>query len=111
MGEKATQLRGELRELVKTHVPGDFLGAFTDDPAGLAGYWPSVGCCACPGRKISVEGALRCGSRPWCARKCGPTTSPGVLSTWESTGLGRSSCATAPKNSSASTCRRSRTAR
>jgi alkylation response protein AidB-like acyl-CoA dehydrogenase len=35
MGEKATQLRGELRELVKTHVPGDFLGAFTDDPADL----------------------------------------------------------------------------
>ena len=35
MGEKATQLRGELRELVKTHVPDDFLGAFTDDPADL----------------------------------------------------------------------------
>src|SRR6202790_4176761 len=36
MGDKATQLRGELRELVKTHVPHDFLGAFTDDPADLA---------------------------------------------------------------------------
>jgi len=35
MGEEATQLRRTLRELVKTHVPGDFLGAFTDDPADL----------------------------------------------------------------------------
>ena len=35
MGEKATQLRRELRELVKMHVPEDFLGAFTDDPADL----------------------------------------------------------------------------
>ena len=35
MGEKATQLRGELRELVKSNVPDDFLGAFTDDPADL----------------------------------------------------------------------------
>src|ERR1700730_7913885 len=35
MGEKATQLRGELRDLVKSHVPADFLGAFTDDPADL----------------------------------------------------------------------------
>jgi alkylation response protein AidB-like acyl-CoA dehydrogenase len=33
MGEKATQLRNELRQLVKSHVPQDFLGAFTDDPA------------------------------------------------------------------------------
>src|SRR5215204_4180885 len=35
MGQKATQLRGELRELVKTHMPEGFLGAFTDDPADL----------------------------------------------------------------------------
>ena len=35
MGPEATRLRAELRELVKTHVPGDFLGAFTDDPADL----------------------------------------------------------------------------
>jgi alkylation response protein AidB-like acyl-CoA dehydrogenase len=35
MGAKATQLRGELRELVNTHVPEGFLGAFTDDPADL----------------------------------------------------------------------------
>jgi alkylation response protein AidB-like acyl-CoA dehydrogenase len=35
MGQKATQLRGDLRELVKTHVPEGFLGAFTDNPAGL----------------------------------------------------------------------------
>ncbi|MGI8329425.1 acyl-CoA dehydrogenase family protein [Actinomadura scrupuli] len=35
MGEAATALRGELRRLVKEHVPPDFLGAFTDDPADL----------------------------------------------------------------------------
>ena len=35
MGAKATQLRGELRELVRSHVPEGFLGAFTDDPADL----------------------------------------------------------------------------
>jgi alkylation response protein AidB-like acyl-CoA dehydrogenase len=33
MGERASQLRHELRELVKSHIPQDFLGAFTDDPA------------------------------------------------------------------------------
>ena len=35
MGENATRLRHTLRDLIKTHVPGDFLGAFTDDPADL----------------------------------------------------------------------------
>ncbi|MDT5096015.1 MAG: hypothetical protein QOH60_5378 [Mycobacterium sp.] len=35
MGADATQLRSSLRELVKTHVPETFLGAFTDDPADL----------------------------------------------------------------------------
>lgn len=35
MGEAATALRGELRGLVAEHVPADFLGAFTDDPADL----------------------------------------------------------------------------
>ena len=35
MGEAATALRGELRQLVAEHVPPDFLGAFTDDPADL----------------------------------------------------------------------------
>jgi alkylation response protein AidB-like acyl-CoA dehydrogenase len=35
MGPEAKQLRAELRELVKTHVPDGFLGAFTDDPADL----------------------------------------------------------------------------
>src|SRR5919198_5424275 len=35
MGEAATQLRRTLRDLVKTQVPDDFLGAFTDDPADL----------------------------------------------------------------------------
>jgi alkylation response protein AidB-like acyl-CoA dehydrogenase len=35
MGDTATQLRRTLRGLIKTHVPDDFLGAFTDDPADL----------------------------------------------------------------------------
>lgn len=35
MGEAATELRDELRHLVADHIPGDFLGAFTDDPADL----------------------------------------------------------------------------
>jgi alkylation response protein AidB-like acyl-CoA dehydrogenase len=35
MGESAAALRTELRELVAEHVPDDFLGAFTDDPADL----------------------------------------------------------------------------
>src|SRR3954465_1276653 len=35
MGPKAAQLRGDLRALVKTHVPDGFLGAFTDNPADL----------------------------------------------------------------------------
>jgi alkylation response protein AidB-like acyl-CoA dehydrogenase len=36
MAEAATALRGELRDLVREHVPAGFLGAFTDDPADLA---------------------------------------------------------------------------
>ena len=35
MSREATALRHDLRELVKAHVPDDFLGAFTDDPADL----------------------------------------------------------------------------
>jgi alkylation response protein AidB-like acyl-CoA dehydrogenase len=35
MGEEATQLRRALRDLVKTQMPEDFLGAFTDDPSDL----------------------------------------------------------------------------
>jgi alkylation response protein AidB-like acyl-CoA dehydrogenase len=35
MGPGAAALRAELRELVREHVPQDFLGAFTDDPADL----------------------------------------------------------------------------
>jgi alkylation response protein AidB-like acyl-CoA dehydrogenase len=35
MGEAAAALRAELRQLVAEHVPPDFLGAFTDDPADL----------------------------------------------------------------------------
>jgi alkylation response protein AidB-like acyl-CoA dehydrogenase len=36
LGPAADRLRGELRTLVQTHIPADFLGAFTDDPADLA---------------------------------------------------------------------------
>ena len=35
MGAEAATLRSELRGLVHEHVPPDFLGAFTDDPADL----------------------------------------------------------------------------
>jgi alkylation response protein AidB-like acyl-CoA dehydrogenase len=35
MGEGAAALRRELRSLVADHIPADFLGAFTDDPADL----------------------------------------------------------------------------
>lgn len=36
LGEDADRLRGELRTLIDEHVPANFLGAFTDDPADLA---------------------------------------------------------------------------
>ncbi|ONH60924.1 acyl-CoA dehydrogenase [Frankia sp. CcI49] len=35
MGEGVAALRRDLRQLVHKHVPPDFLGAFTDDPADL----------------------------------------------------------------------------
>lgn len=35
MGEGATTLRAQLRGMVREHVPADFLGAFTEDPADL----------------------------------------------------------------------------
>jgi alkylation response protein AidB-like acyl-CoA dehydrogenase len=35
MGPAAATLRRELRDLVHEHVPDDYLGAFTDDPADL----------------------------------------------------------------------------
>ncbi|WP_345622021.1 acyl-CoA dehydrogenase family protein [Streptomyces ziwulingensis] len=35
MEDAATGLRAHLRELVREHVPPDFLGAFTEDPADL----------------------------------------------------------------------------
>jgi alkylation response protein AidB-like acyl-CoA dehydrogenase len=35
MGEGVTALRDQLRRLVDEHVPPDYLGAFTDDPADL----------------------------------------------------------------------------
>jgi alkylation response protein AidB-like acyl-CoA dehydrogenase len=36
LGPAADRLRSELRSFVHTHIPPDFLGAFTDDPADLA---------------------------------------------------------------------------
>lgn len=36
MGAAATALRGQLRSLVAEHLPDDFMGAFTDNPADLA---------------------------------------------------------------------------
>ena len=36
MGPAATVLRANLRMLISQHVPRDYLGAFTDDPADLA---------------------------------------------------------------------------
>jgi alkylation response protein AidB-like acyl-CoA dehydrogenase len=36
MGEDVAALRARLRRLVREHVPADFLGAFTDDPADQA---------------------------------------------------------------------------
>lgn len=36
MGPEVGALRDELRDLIAEHVPPDFLGAFTDDPADLA---------------------------------------------------------------------------
>jgi alkylation response protein AidB-like acyl-CoA dehydrogenase len=35
MGPGASALRGQLRRLIDEHVPRDYLGAFTDDPADL----------------------------------------------------------------------------
>lgn len=35
MGESVAELRAELRGLIDEHVPADFLGAFTHDPADL----------------------------------------------------------------------------
>jgi alkylation response protein AidB-like acyl-CoA dehydrogenase len=36
MGDDVDALRRDLRQLVDEHIPPDFLGAFTDDPADLA---------------------------------------------------------------------------
>jgi alkylation response protein AidB-like acyl-CoA dehydrogenase len=35
MGEGVAALRSELRALIQEHIPADFLGAFTNDPADL----------------------------------------------------------------------------
>ena len=36
MGEDVAAVRSELRQLIGEHLPPDFLGAFSDDPADLA---------------------------------------------------------------------------
>ena len=68
---------------------------------------PSKGCCAWPGRRSSAGAADRRGSRPSCARKCGPTMSRAAPSTWASTGSARPSCGTAPRSNDSNTCLRS----
>lgn len=50
-GERASQLRGRLRELVAQEIPEAYLGAFTDDPADL-----EVAQRFC--RKLASEGLL-----------------------------------------------------
>ena len=37
---------------------------------------------------VRRAGTPRCGNRPWCARRCGRTTSRAARSTWASTGSG-----------------------
>ena len=62
MGEGAAALRTELRGLVGEHVPADFLGAFTDDPADLE---IAQGFCRAAGRAgPAVHGVARGVRRP-----------------------------------------------
>ncbi len=114
MGQQAADLRAELRELVNEQCARTLSGCLhrrpgrpRDGPAVLPARWPSATCCAWRGPRSSAAAARRSGSRPWCARRCGRTTNRAAPSTWASTGSGRSSCGTAPPNSSARTCRRS----
>ena len=82
MGEDVAAVRSELRQLIDDHVPPDYLGAFTDDPADLAvaqpfcrtpgGAWAS---CAWPGPRSGAARVRPRGSRPPSARRCGRTTS------------------------------------
>ena len=102
----ASALRDQLRQLIDEHVPPDFLGAFTDDPADLEiaqRFLPRAGRpgSALPGLAARVRRPrrLRRGNRPWSARRCGPTTSPAAPSTWGSTGSARRSCGTARRSS------------
>ena len=118
MSASATALRHELRDLVQAHVPDGLprrLHRRPGRPRGGAGVLPPARR-ARPAVHVVAGGVRRarrrrCGSRPWCARRCGPTTSRAARSTWASTGWARRSCGTAPPSSSASTCRRSRAAR
>ena len=95
LGAAADELRQELRAWCRPTSRPDFLGAFTADPADLAGERrtsatssPSRDCSAWPGRRSSAGAAARPGSRPSCARRCGRTTSRAARSTWGSTGSG-----------------------
>ena len=108
MGEAVAALRGELRELVREHMPAGLPRARSPttrptwrSPSSSAGCSPSGACSAWPGPRSSAAAARRRGSRPWCARRCGRTTSPAAPSTWASTGSARRSCGTARRSSSA----------
>src|SRR3954447_23999771 len=99
LGEEATTLRARLRSLIDAHIPPDFLGAFTDDPADLATTqdfchlladqglltvaWPEEYGGAGGGAGAQTGGrGEKWGHGPWCARRCGPTTSHAARSTW-----------------------------
>ncbi len=70
MGPAADALRGELRDLVTTHIPEDYLGAFTPDPHDL-----EVAQAFC---RLLAERGLLCMS--WPAEFGGRASSP-----WEQT--------------------------
>ena len=113
MGQQADDLRTELRDLVKAEVPEHYLGAFTDDPADLdvaQRFCRTLAernllCMAWPeqfgGRDASVWEQTVVREEMW------RTTNRAARSTWRQLGPGRSSCGTAPRPSSARTCRRS----
>jgi alkylation response protein AidB-like acyl-CoA dehydrogenase len=51
LGTDAGDLRRRLRTLIRTHLPDDFMGAFTDDPADLAATQAFC-------KRLSTEGLL-----------------------------------------------------
>ena len=117
MGEAVTALRGELRDLVREHMPADFLGAFTDDPADLAVAQRfcrllaehGLLCLAWPeefgGRGASLWEQTVVREEMWAHHEPRGAQYMGV--NW----VGPRSCGTARPSSSARTCRRSRAAR